>query len=121
MDQEGFERLFSDDGYISRNTIQRFSYDIDLLKKILEAAGKWQDVLKIDETKLKKISRELPSDVRAKIEQARKINKEYKTFSVRKRKKEGPRNESWKRLVAGRRLRGDARGRRIAGGPRFGF
>lgn len=86
MDQEGMERLFSEDGYITRKTIQRFKYDIDLLKEILEATGKWQEVLKIDETKLKKIAKELPRDSRAKIEQTKKLDKEYKTFLVKKEK-----------------------------------
>lgn len=86
MDQQGFERLFSDGGYISRKTIQRFKYDLDLLKEILEAVGKWHDVLKIDEAKLKKILSELPRELRAKIEGAKKLAKEYKNFSIKKEK-----------------------------------
>ncbi|OGZ34589.1 MAG: hypothetical protein A2174_00760, partial [Candidatus Portnoybacteria bacterium RBG_13_41_18] len=36
MDQENMERLFSDEGYISRQLIQRFKYDPLLLRQILE-------------------------------------------------------------------------------------
>jgi len=87
MDQEGFERLFGDDGYITRKTVQRFKYDIETLKDLLGTIGKWQDVLRVDDTKLKKTIKELPMDLRQKIEEARKLHKEYKTFSIAKNKK----------------------------------
>lgn len=86
MDQEGMERLFGDDGYITRKTIQRYKYDAELLRQILESIGRWQDILKIDDAKLKKVAKELPADTRAKIEDARKLDKEYKTFSIKKEK-----------------------------------
>jgi RecB family exonuclease len=87
MDQEKMERLFSESGYVGRQLIQRFKYDSSLLRGILEPAGKWNEVLKIDETKLKKVARELSPDLRQKIAQARKLEKEYKTFSISKTKK----------------------------------
>jgi len=42
--------------------------------------------LKVDETKLKKFSKQLPREVQQKIEKAKKLDKEYKTFSVKKEK-----------------------------------
>jgi len=87
MEQENMERLFSDDGYISRKLIQRFKYDPQLIRDILTPLGRWNDVLKLDETKLKKAAKEMPPDLRQKIEQARKLEKEYKTFSVSRVKK----------------------------------
>ena len=90
MDQEGLERLFGDDGYITRQTIQRFKYDWQTIKDILEPLGRLGDVLKIDEIKLKKTIKELPPDLRQKAEQAKKLDKEYKTFSVAKNKKTKP-------------------------------
>jgi len=92
MDQEGMERLFGEDGYVTRTIIQRFKYDADLLKQILEPLGKWNDILKVDDTKLKTISKELPKDSREKIEEARKLDKEYKAFSVKKGKKKQKEN-----------------------------
>lgn len=86
MDQEGMERLFGDDGYITRKIIQRFKYDAELLRQILEPLGKWQEILKIDDAKLKKLAKELPIAARANIDSARKIDKEYKSFSVSKTK-----------------------------------
>ena len=86
MDQQGYERLFSDDGYLTRKTVQRFQYDINLLKEILEKVGKWQEVLKVDEAKLKRIISGLPRDARAKIANTKKLAKEYKIISVKKEK-----------------------------------
>ncbi|MDD5590049.1 MAG: PD-(D/E)XK nuclease family protein, partial [Candidatus Portnoybacteria bacterium] len=87
MDQEGMERLFAPDGYISRATIQRFKYDPNLLKNILEPIGRWNDILKIDETRLKKIALQLPADLREKINKARQLAKEYRILSFSKTKK----------------------------------
>ncbi len=84
MDQERLERLFGEDGYITRSAIQRFKYDKETLRLILEPLGRWQDVLKIDDVKLKKVAKELPPAKRAKIEEARKIDKEYKILSLKK-------------------------------------
>ncbi|HRY52763.1 MAG TPA: PD-(D/E)XK nuclease family protein [Candidatus Portnoybacteria bacterium] len=84
MDQEGLERLFGDDGYITRSAIQRFKYDSETLRAILEPLGRWQEVLKVDDVKLKKVAKELPADKRSKIEEARKLDKEYKTISLKK-------------------------------------
>ena len=87
MDQEGMERLFGDDGYITRQAVQRFKYDSETLRAILEPLGRWQDVLKIDDVKLKKVTKELPSDKQSKIETARKLDKEYKILSLKKDRK----------------------------------
>jgi len=84
MDQEGLERLFGDDGYITRQAIQRFKYDSETLRAILEPLGRWQEVLKVDDVKLKKVAKELPADKRSKIEDARKLDKEYKTLALKK-------------------------------------
>lgn len=86
MDQEGMDRLFGEDGYVTRKTIQRFQYDLALLKEIIEKTGKWEKVLKLDETKLKKVLSELPGELRARVERAKKLTKEYKIFSVKKEK-----------------------------------
>ena len=87
MDQEGMERLFGDDGYITRQVIQRFKYDPELLRQVLEPLGKCQEILKIDDAKLKKITGELPPDIRSQVDSAKKPSKESKVFSVKKGKK----------------------------------
>ncbi len=87
MDQEGLERLFGENGYITRQAIQRFKYDSETLRMILEPLGRWQDVLKVDDVKLKKVAKELPLEKQQKIEETRKIDKEYKTLTLKKDKK----------------------------------
>jgi len=86
MNQEGFERLFGNDGYLSRQIIQSFNYNPELLRQILEPIGRWQEILKIDDLRLKKILKELPREKREKIEQARQLAKEYKKISFKKEK-----------------------------------
>jgi putative RecB family exonuclease len=87
MDQENMERLFGEDGYITRQAVQRFKYDSETLKAILEPLGRWQDVLKVDDVKLKSVTKELPAEKRAAIADARKLDKEYKTLTLKKQKK----------------------------------
>jgi len=87
MDQEGLERLFGDDGYITRQAVQRFKYDSTALRVILEPLGRWQDVLKVDDVKLKKVTKELPPEKQQKIEETRKLDKEYKSLVLKKSSK----------------------------------
>lgn len=84
MDQENMERLFSGDDYISRKLQQRFKYDAELVREILEPIGKWNDILKLNEVKLNKTIKELPPEIRQKIEGTKKLDKEYKTLSIKK-------------------------------------
>lgn len=87
MDQENMERLFGDDSYITRQVIQRFKYDADLLRQILEPLGRWPEILKVDESKLKRVARELPPNLRSQIDSVKKLNRESKIFSVKKGRK----------------------------------
>ena len=87
MDSQGLTRVFSDDGTVSKKTIQRFSYDFEKIKALLSPIGRWEDILDADEAKLKKILKELPPDIRSQIEDARKIAKEYSVLSVSEKRK----------------------------------
>ncbi|MDD2730507.1 MAG: PD-(D/E)XK nuclease family protein [Candidatus Portnoybacteria bacterium] len=87
MDQEGLERVFGEDGYLTRQVIQNFGYDPNLLRQILEPLGKWGEVLKVDGVKLKKIIRALPKEAREQIAQGRQLTKEYKKIDLKKTKK----------------------------------
>lgn len=77
MLKEKLTRVFGDEGYISQKNVQRYAYDWDKVKNILADLGKWEDVLKADEAKLKKIMGEVPEDARAEIENSRSVKKEY--------------------------------------------
>jgi len=85
MDQEGVERVFSEEGVIARTLRQTFKYDEKKLREILEPLGKWEDVLKVNGTALKNIIGALPYEARKKIEKAKTLNRESKTFSVKKK------------------------------------
>lgn len=77
MDAEGLTRVFGDEGIIAKRTQQRFAYDMEKVRLLLSPLGKWDEVLKVDETKLKKILLEIPEHLRREIESSRAITKEY--------------------------------------------
>lgn len=77
MEREGLTRIFGEEGVISKKSIQKYGYDWDEIKSALSPIGKWEEILKADETKLLKILRELPEEIRAVVERARKVSKEY--------------------------------------------
>ena len=54
LDEKDLERLFGDEGYITRRALEKPVYDLDAVRNILEPIGKWQDALKVDEKKLEK-------------------------------------------------------------------
>ncbi len=87
MDQEGLERVFGEDGYLTRQVIQSFGYDPGLLQQILEPLGKWGEVLKVDGVKLKKVIRALPKEAREQIAQGRQLTREYRKIDLKKTKK----------------------------------
>lgn len=82
MEKEGLTRVFSEEGYISKKLVQRFSYDLKKVKEILSPLGKWEEIIKADETKLKKILKEIPEDARAAIAGARVLAKEYTVMTA---------------------------------------
>lgn len=82
MAAEGLTRVFGDEGYIATKTVQRYGYDWQKIKELLSPLGRWEDVLKTDDTKLKRLLKELPPHIRATIEETRSVAKEYSTFTA---------------------------------------
>lgn len=82
MRQEGLTRVFGEQGIISQKTIQRYEYDFEKIRSLLSPIGRWEEILKADETKLKKIMKEIPASIRNEIENARKVSKEYTVMSA---------------------------------------
>ena len=82
MAQEGLTRVFGDDGAISKKKVERYEYDFEKIKSLLSPLGKWEEVLKADETKLRKVMMQIPKDIREKIEEARSIKSEYMTLTA---------------------------------------
>lgn len=90
MDKEGLTRVFGEDGYISKKTQQRYEYDWERVKTILSLFGKWEEILKADETKLRKILGEIPENIRKEIDDARKVSKEFSVLTATAKKIKTP-------------------------------
>lgn len=87
MEKEGLTRVFGDTGTISKKIIQRYAYDFEKIKALLSPIGRWEEILKADETRLKYIMKEIPEHIRSEIENARKVSKEYTVMSATLNKK----------------------------------
>ena len=90
MDREKLTRVFGEGGTISKKLIQRYAYDFEKIKELLSPLGKWEEILKADETKLKQIMKEIPEDVREAITQVRQVAREYTALSVSTKRIEKP-------------------------------
>lgn len=82
MEQEGLTRVFGDAGYITKKTQERYEYNMEKVKTLLSPLGKWEEILKADETKLKKILLEIPLGTRKEIEQTQRVKSEYTTLTI---------------------------------------
>ena len=86
MEEQGLTRVFGEEGYVSKKLQQRYEYDLEKVKQILSPLGKWEEILKADETKLRKILREVPEETRKEIENARRVSKEYSVLTASMKK-----------------------------------
>jgi len=84
MDTENADQVFSDSGRILRTIRKTYKYDAEKLRSILEPLDKWEEVLKIDGVALKNILGVLPYETRKEAEGAKKVDKESKSFIVKK-------------------------------------
>lgn len=76
--EKGLKRVYGKNGYFSQSIINKISYDFQKVKEILEPLGKWEEVLTIDNSKLEKVLKEIPSSFREEIEKAKNIEKRYR-------------------------------------------
>ncbi len=84
MDAEHVDRLFGNSGIIERARTQKFDYDRERLRTTLESVGKWEQILTINQTLLKKTISTLPIEVRKEIESLKIPGKETLTLRVKK-------------------------------------
>jgi len=84
MDEENADQLFGERGRILRMLRKIYKYDEKKLREILEPLGKWEEVLKVDGIALKNILGVLPYEARKEIEKAKDVDKESKSFIVKK-------------------------------------
>jgi putative RecB family exonuclease len=85
MDQEGVERVFGEQGLISRSLRKTYKYDEEKLRAILEPLDKWGDVLKVDGIALRNILGVLPIQARQEVEKSKVVDKESKSLIVKKK------------------------------------
>lgn len=95
MENKGYNRVFGEDGNITRTLQKRFSYDFAKVREILEPLGKWQDVLEADEQKLKVILKELPPETRVKIEAVKMLTKEFTVLTASTKKIKKPQGDAF--------------------------
>jgi len=86
-DSEGLERVFGQEGHISRVLQKRFRYDLNTVKEILEPLGLWESVISLDAQKLKKILTSLPSSLAQRVNAARALEREFKIITLSKKTK----------------------------------
>jgi RecB family exonuclease len=85
MEQEGVDRVFSDEGIIAQTLRKTYKYDATLLRDILEPLDKWEAVLKVDGIALRSVMSVLSPSARKDVEAAKILDKETKGFSVKKK------------------------------------
>ncbi len=83
MDDNTLGRVFGDTGYITKNEQERYTFNMDSVKPILENINKWDEILAPDTKKLEALLPSLSDDYQKEILDSR--NK--KTFTVLKQTK----------------------------------
>ena len=86
MEANKVDRVFDEHGYyVSKKLQQRFKYDFEKIKEILEGAGlqnKWNAILEADEKKLKEIMTSLPAPIQKQITLQKNLSKEFITLTA---------------------------------------
>ncbi|NTW27300.1 MAG: PD-(D/E)XK nuclease family protein [Candidatus Moranbacteria bacterium] len=85
MEQEGVERVFSEEGIIAQTLRKTYKYDEKILREILEPLDKWESVLKVDGIALKNIMSVLSPGIRQDVERSRILDKESKSLTIKKK------------------------------------
>ncbi len=80
MEKTNLLRVFGSGGFITKQVQERFSFDMEKVRPILERLGKWSDVLEPDEKKLTKLLTSIPETDQNEILSAR----ERKTITTLK-------------------------------------
>lgn len=90
MEAEGYDRVFSEDGYLSRSIQRRYAYDFEKVRALLEPLGKWENVLSADEKKLAAVLKTLPLDVQSQVEEAKTLTREFAVITTSTKKTPPP-------------------------------
>ena len=84
MEKEGVERLFGEGKIVAKSCRKTFKYDEPVLKEILTGVGLWENVLKLDQIKLKKVAETLSPALKKSIDSAKELSSESWSLSVKK-------------------------------------
>ncbi len=84
MEAEGVDRVFGERGIVGKSVRKTYKYDDARLREILAPLGRLDDVMRIDGIALKKVVGELPLATKKAIEEARVLDKESVSLSVKK-------------------------------------
>lgn len=85
MEQEGVNRVFSEEGVIAETIRKTYKYDEKKLRSVLEPLDKWEAVLKVDGIALRNIMAILSPTARKEADSAKILDKETKSLSVKKK------------------------------------
>lgn len=85
MDEQKVDRVFGEEGYLTKTLLERVSFDFDKVKEILEPIGWWQNILEPDNKKLISIFPHLSEDVKQKISEIQ-IKKTTPSLKISKKK-----------------------------------
>ena len=95
MDQEDVERVFGGNGIVERSKRITYKYDPEKIRSFLEPMDKWESVLKLDPTALKKTLTTLPKDTQTEIDSVSKVvDKESVSLKVKKGSMDAEEDES---------------------------
>jgi len=84
MDEQKVERVFGEEGYLTRTIKEKNVYDLEKIKEVLKPVGKWDDILEPDEKKLDKILPSLSDELKEKI---LSFSEKKKTVTLNMKKK----------------------------------
>ena len=100
MDEQKVERVFGEEGYLTRTIREKNVYDLEKIKEILKPIGKWENILEPDEKKVDKLLPSLSDELKEKILSSAKkkktitLNAKLKKVWTTKRKSKKKRQSS---------------------------
>ena len=84
MDEQKVERVFGEEGYLTRTIKEKNVYDLEKIKDVLKPVSRWDDILEPDEKKLDKILPSLSDELKEKI---LSFSEKKKTVTLNMKKK----------------------------------
>ncbi len=82
MEANEIERIFGDNGFITRSQSEIFSFDPVKIREVLEPLNRFMEIIKVDNTKLKKLLKEVSPADKERIEEAKRLERRSKTFKA---------------------------------------